>query len=122
MYISNSMNNIYRKEQEVSSKENNVKSNARNINSLSLQREYNNQSDYRIYNSWPLLSMREHFFLNTLHFHQKVSQKHIKIKIQSLEHGLPGTVEMKLLIGGFEAESLLAHWIQAVAPLMANLN
>ena len=28
------MNNIYRKEQEVSSKENNVNSNARNINSL----------------------------------------------------------------------------------------
>ena len=26
----------------------------------------------------------------TLHFHQKVSQKHKKIKIQSLEQGLPG--------------------------------
>ena len=31
------------------------------------------------------------FFKNTLHFHQKVSQKHKKIKIESLEQGLPGT-------------------------------
>ena len=46
------MNNIYRKEQEVSSKENNVKSNARNINSLWIQRKYNNQSDCRIYTSF----------------------------------------------------------------------
>ena len=27
---------------------------------------------------------------------------------------------MKLLTGGFEGELILAHWIQAVAPLMAN--
>ena len=57
----------------------------------------------------------------TLHFHKKVSQKHTKIKIQSLEQGLPGTAQMKLLTGGFEAELLLSHWIQAVAPCMANL-
>ena len=57
---------------------------------------------------------------STLHFHQKVSQKHTKIKIQSLEQGLPGTTQMKLLIGGFEAKQLLAHWIQAVAPCTAN--
>ena len=37
-----------------------------------------------------------------------------------MEQGLPGTAQMKLLTGGFEAELLLAHWIQAVAPLMAN--
>ena len=42
------------------------------------------------------------------------------MKIQSLEQGLPGTAQMKLLIGGFEAEPLLAYWIQAVTPLMAN--
>ena len=36
-------------------------------------------------------------------------KKHTKIKIQSLEQGLPGTVQMKLLRGGFEAEPLLAH-------------
>ena len=60
------------------------------------------------------------FFKNTLHFHQKVSQKHIKIKIQSLEQGLPGTAHMKLLRGGFEAEPPLSHWIQAVAPHIAN--
>ena len=48
------MNNIYRKEQEVSSKENNVESNARNTNTLWMQRENNNHSDCRIYNSWPL--------------------------------------------------------------------
>ena len=47
----------------------------------------------------------------TIHFHQKVSQKHTKIKIQSMEQGLPGTAQMKLLTGGFEAEPLLAHWI-----------
>ena len=80
-----------------------------------MQREYNNQSDYKIHNSWHF------FFKNTLHFHQKVSQKHTKIKIQSLEQGLPGTTQMKLLTGVFEAEPLLAHWIQAVAPLMAKL-
>ena len=78
------MNKIYGEEQEVSSKENKVKSNARNINSLWLQKENNNQSDYRIYNSWPLLAVSEHFFFkNTLHLHQKVSQKHTKITIQS---------------------------------------
>ena len=60
------------------------------------------------------------FFKNTLHFHQKVSQKHIEIKIQSLEQGLPGTAQMKLPTGGLEAELLLAHWIQAVAPRIAN--
>ena len=43
-----------------------------------------------------------------------------KIKIQSLEQGLPGTAQMKLLIGGFEAEPFLAHWIQVVAPRAAN--
>ena len=59
-------------------------------------------------------------FKNTLHFHKKVSQKHTKYKIQSLEQGLPGTTQMKLLTGDFEAEPLLAHWIQAVAPCMAN--
>ena len=69
------MNNIYRKEQEVSSKEKNMKSNARNRNSLWMQREYKTQRECRIYNSWPLH--------HTLHFHQKVSQKHTKIKIQS---------------------------------------
>ena len=42
------------------------------------------------------------------------------MKIQSLEQGLPGTAQMKLLTGGFEAEPLLAHWIQAVALLTAN--
>ena len=42
------------------------------------------------------------------------------MKIQSLEQGLPGTAQMKLLIGGFEAAPLLAHWIQAVAPRIAN--
>ena len=73
-----------------------------------MQREYKNQSDCRRYNSWPL------------HFHQKVSQKHTKIKIQSLEQGLPGTTQMKLLTVGFEAEPFLAHWIQAVAPHIAN--
>ena len=41
--------------------------------------------------------------------------------MQSLEQGLPGTAEMKLLTGGFEVEPLLAHWIQAVALLMDNL-
>ena len=51
---------------------------------------------------------------------QKVSQKHTEIKIQNLEQGLPGTAQMKLLTGGFEAEPLLAHWIQAVAPPIAN--
>ena len=51
------------------------------------------------------------FFKNTLHFHQKVSQKHTKIKIQSLEQGLLGTMQMKLLTGSFEVEPLLAHWI-----------
>ena len=51
------------------------------------------------------------FFLNTLHFHQKVSQKHTKIKIQSLEQGLLGTSQMKLLTCIFEAAPLLAHWI-----------
>ena len=56
----------------------------------------------------------------TFHFHQKVSQKHIEIKIQSLKQGLPGIAQMKLLTGSFEAEPLLAHWIQVVAPLMAN--
>ena len=60
------------------------------------------------------------FFKNTLHFHQKVNKKHTKNKIQSMEQGLPGTVQMKLLIGGFEAEPLLAHWIQAVAPHIVN--
>ena len=59
------------------------------------------------------------FFKNTLHFHQKVSQKHRKIKIQSLELSLPGTTQMKLLIGGFEVEPLLAHWIQAMALLIS---
>ena len=68
----------------------------------------------------PLSHERALFFKNTLHFHQKVSQKHTKIKIQSLEQGLPGTVQMKLLTGGFEAELLLAQWIQAVAPRTAN--
>ena len=58
-----------------------------------MQGEYNNQSDCR---------------------------KHTKIKIQSLEQGLPGTAHMKLLTGGFEVEPLLAHWIQVVAPLLAN--
>ena len=42
------------------------------------------------------------------------------MKIQCLEHGLPGTAQMKLLTGGFEAEPLLAHWIQVVAPRAAN--
>ena len=51
---------------------------------------------------------------------KKVSQKHTKIKIQSLEQGLLGTAQMKLLTGGFEAEPLLAHWIQAVALRIAN--
>ena len=45
------MNNIYREEQEVSRKEKNVESNGRNTNSLSMQKEYNNQSDCRIHNS-----------------------------------------------------------------------
>ena len=49
------------------------------------------------------------FFKTTLHFHEKVIQKHTKIKIQSLEQGPPSTVQMKLLTGGFEAEPLLAH-------------
>ena len=71
-----------------------------------MHKEYNNQRDYRIHNA--------------LHFHQKVIQKHTKIKIQSLEQGLLGTVQMKLLTGSFEAEMLLAHWIQAVAPCIAN--
>ena len=35
--------------------------------------------------------------------------------------GLPGTAQMKLLTDDFEAEPLLAHWIQAVVPLMDNL-
>ena len=39
------MNNIYRKGQDVSSKEKNTKSNARNTNSLWMQKENNNQSD-----------------------------------------------------------------------------
>ena len=49
------------------------------------------------------------FFKNTLHFHQKVSQKHTKMKIQSLEQGLPSTAQMNLLTCGFEAEPLLTH-------------
>ena len=65
------MNNIYRKEQEVSRKENN----ARNINSLWMQREYNNQSDCRIYNSWPLPAMREHFFQKYTSFSSKSKPK-----------------------------------------------
>ena len=36
------MNNIYRKEQQVARKEKNVESNARNTNSLLMQKEYNN--------------------------------------------------------------------------------
>ena len=43
------------------------------------------------------------------------------MKIQSLEQGLPGTAQMKLLTGGCEVELLLAHWIQVVALRMANL-
>ena len=41
------------------------------------------------------------FFKSTLHFHQKVSQKHTKIKIQSLEQSLPSIMQMKLLTGIF---------------------
>ena len=75
-----------------------------------MQKQYNNKSDCRIYNSWPLPAVRENFFFkNALHFHQKVSQKQTKIKIQSLEQDLPGTAQMKLLTGGFEAKPLLAH-------------
>ena len=61
------MNNIYRKEQEVSSKENNVKSNARNTNSLECK------------GNITIKATAEYiFFKSTLHFHQKVSQKHTK--------------------------------------------
>ena len=57
-----------------------------------MQKEYNNQSDY-INTQFMAPPDREgaFFFKNTLHFHQKVIQKHTKIKIQSLEQGLPGT-------------------------------
>ena len=40
--------------------------------------------------------------------------------MQSLEQGLPGTAQMKLLTDSFEVEPLLAHWIQAVAPRLVN--
>ena len=87
------MNNIYRKEQEVSRKGKNVKSNATNTNSLWMQKEYNNK---------------------------KVSQKHTKIKIQSLEQGLPSTALEGSWQSGSGRASLLANDVQAVAQLMAN--
>ena len=71
------MNNIYIKEQEVSRKEKNVKSKLCKKHKLSLNAERIQQSKR---------------LQNTLNFHQKVSQKHTKMKIQSLEQGLPGTV------------------------------
>ena len=41
-------------------------------------------------------------------------------RCQNLEQGLPGTAQMKLLTSSFEAEPLLAHWIQAVALPIAD--
>ena len=70
-----------------------------------MQKEYNNQSDCRIHNS----------------FSSKSKPKTHKNKKQSLEQGLLDTAQMKLLTGGFEAEPLLAHWIQVVAPHIANI-
>ena len=61
------------------------------------------------------------FFFKYTSFSSKSKPKNTqKMKIQSLEQGLLGTVQMKLLIGGFEAKLLLAHWIQAVAPRATN--
>ena len=55
--------------------------------------------------------------------HTKSKKSHIlskKLKKSKPGIGLPGTVQMKLLTGGFEAEPLLAHWIQVVAPPITN--
>ena len=61
------------------------------------------------------------FFQKYTSFSSKSKPKTQKNRNTSLEQGLLGTAQMKLLTGGFEAEPLFAHWIQAVAPLMANL-
>ena len=100
------MNNIYRKEQDFSRKEKNVKSNARNTNSLWMQKEYNNQSDYRIYNSWLWGSI---FFQKYTSFSSKSKPKTQKIKIQSLEEGLPGTTLERSWQSGSGPTSLLAN-------------
>ena len=68
------MNNIYRKEQEISSKENNVKETqtlfeCRKNTTIKVTTKYTIHGPGR----------EGAFFLkNTLHFHQKVSQKHTK--------------------------------------------
>ena len=37
-----------------------------------------------------------------------------------MEKGLPSIAQVELLIGGFEVDPLLAHWIQVVAPRIAH--
>ena len=84
-------------------------------------------------------------FEQTSNFHIKIpnfnhSRKFKKVWIRPIKHtkskksqifyknlkksksgiGLPGTAQMKLLRGSFEAKPLLAHWIQVVALPMAN--
>ena len=79
------MNNIYIKEKEVSSKEKISKDNLSlsmdlKKHELSLNAERKQQS-----------KRLQNIQFMAPHFHQKVSQKHTEIKIQSLEQGLPGT-------------------------------
>ena len=98
------VNNIYRKEQEVSSKEKNVNSNARNINSLWMQREYNNQSDWKKYTS----------------FSSKSKPKTHKNKNTNSGTGPTWHCAGGSWQSGSGRAPLLANKVQAVAPLMAN--